>query len=203
MADQPTHEEHASAAGHGHNPLAGEHLIGHVKDADYFEVPRILGGKLYLPQPLLRSEPVVELKTGFPPIDERIEPFDLKLTKFMVLEVIAAVILIVLCTRAAARIKGQHAPRGKLVNAIEAVIVYIRDEIARPAIGHHDADHFMPYLLTIFFFVVSCNLLGMVPWAGSATGALGTTGMLALVTDRKSTRLNSSHIQKSRMPSSA
>ena len=62
------------------------------------------------------------------------------------------------------------------------MVVFIRDEVARPAIGHHDADRFLPYLLTMFFFIVGCNLLGLVPWAGSATGALATTGALALLT---------------------
>ena len=60
--------------------------------------------------------------------------------------------------------------------------MFIRDEVARPAIGHHDADKFLPYLWTIFFFVLTCNLLGMLPWLGSPTGAFGVTGTLALMT---------------------
>jgi F-type H+-transporting ATPase subunit a len=62
------------------------------------------------------------------------------------------------------------------------MVVYIRDEVARPAIGHHDADRFLPFLLTVFFFVLVLNLLGLVPWFGSATGALATTGALAIFT---------------------
>ncbi len=68
------------------------------------------------------------------------------------------------------------------MNLLESMIVFIRDDVARPAIGGHDADRFMPYLLTTFFFIVACNLFGLVPWAGSATGALATTGTLALLT---------------------
>jgi F-type H+-transporting ATPase subunit a len=100
----------------------------------------------------------------------------------MVLEAIAAVVLILLLVLVAWKIKRSNRPKGKLVNALEAMIVFIRDEIARPAIGDHDADRFLPYLLTIFFFIVACNLLGLVPWGGSATGALATTGALAMVT---------------------
>jgi F-type H+-transporting ATPase subunit a len=171
-----------SAHAHGHDPLESSHLIGHVKDAEYFELPRILGGKIQIPQPLKTAEPIATIRVGFKPIDDRIEPFDLKITKFMVLEAVAAVILIVLFSRLAARIKGGKSPKGKLTNALEAMVVFIRDEVARPAIGAHDADHFMPFLLTAFFFIVACNLLGLFPWAGSATGALATTGALAFLT---------------------
>jgi F-type H+-transporting ATPase subunit a len=166
------------------DPFEPSHLIGHVKDADYFEVPRVLapGGKIKLPQPLAQSEPIVSLKIGFAPIDDRVEPLDLRLTKFMVLEVIAALIIAVLFIRLAGRISGGTAPRGRLTNMLESMLLFIRDEVARPAIGKHDADRFLPLLWTLFFFVLGCNLLGLVPWLGSATGALATTGALALVT---------------------
>jgi F-type H+-transporting ATPase subunit a len=62
------------------------------------------------------------------------------------------------------------------------MLLFIRDEVARPAIGKHDADRFMPFLWTVFFFVLICNLLGMVPWAGSPTGAFAATGAMALIT---------------------
>jgi F-type H+-transporting ATPase subunit a len=176
---QPAHGE----AGHGaHDPFAKEHLIGHVKDADYFELPRALGGKVYLPQWFQTKEPIVTIRVGFKAIDDRIEPFDLKITKFMVLEAIVAIVLIALFSLAAARIRRGGAPRGRLTNLLEAMVVYIRDQIARPAIGHHDADRFLPFLLTVFAFVVGCNLFGLLPWAGSATGALATTGAMALLT---------------------
>ena len=65
--------------------------------------------------------------------------------------------------------------------------MFIRDQVARPAIAHdphhnHEADKFLPFLWTMFFFVLTCNLFGILPWLGSATGALATTGALALVT---------------------
>ena len=192
MADSASHngashnDEHdqAHAAGHAsaHNPFEKGHLISHVKDSDYFELPRALGGRIKIPQLFQSHEPLVTIRVGFKPIDDRIEPLDLKITKFMVLELIAAVVIVVLFTRLAARIKKGDAPKGGLTNALEAMVVFIRDEVARPAIGHHDADRFLPYLLTVFFFIVGCNLLGLVPWAGSATGALATTGALAFLT---------------------
>jgi F-type H+-transporting ATPase subunit a len=182
--DHPSRHEQAHEAGHGaaHNPFDKNHLIGHVKDSDYFELPRMLGGKIAIPQFRTSDEPIATFTTGFAPIDDRIEPFELKLTKFMVLEAGVAVILVVLLTAVAARIKRGGPPKGKLVNLFESLVVLIRDEVARPAIGRHDADRFLPFLLTMFVFVLACNLVGLLPWAGSATGALATTGALALMT---------------------
>ena len=172
----------AQHAEHGHDPLGPEHLIGHVKDSDYFELPRFLGGKVQIPQFYKSKEPIATIKIGFLPIDDRIEPLEMKITKFMVLEVVAAILLVAVFTWLASRLKRTDRPQGALVNLLESMIVFIRDDVARPAIGGHDADRFMPYLLTTFFFIVACNLFGLVPWAGSATGALATTGALAFLT---------------------
>ena len=65
---------HADAHAHGHDPFEKGHLIGHVKDTEYFELPRALGGKIAIPQLLKTSEPIATIKTGFKPIDDRIEP---------------------------------------------------------------------------------------------------------------------------------
>ena len=78
-------------AGHGgHDPFDAGHLIGHVKDAPYFEVPRLFSkdGKIHIPQVRDTSEPIVKVSTGFAPIDDMIEPLDMKVTKFMLLEVV-------------------------------------------------------------------------------------------------------------------
>ncbi len=61
------------------------------------------------------------------------------------------------------------------------LLVFIRDEVARPSIGKHDADKYVPFLWNLFFFVLFCNLLGMVPFCGSPTGSLSVTGILALI----------------------
>lgn len=122
------------------------------------------------------------VKTGFAPIDDMLEPMDMKVTKFMVLEVVGAVLVAAVFIRLARLVGTGEKPRGRFWNFFEAMLLFIRDEVARPAIGKHDADRFLPFLWTIFFFVLSCNLLGMVPWAGSPTGALATTGMLAFIT---------------------
>jgi F-type H+-transporting ATPase subunit a len=131
---------------------------GHVKDAYEFHLPKILGGHLALPEIL-----------GF------------RLSKFMVLELVAAGLMLVVFVPLARSIATGRPPRGRLWNAFEMVLVFLRDEVARPAIGRHDADRFLPFIWTMFFFILFCNLLGMIPWAGSPTGSIFVTAALALI----------------------
>jgi F-type H+-transporting ATPase subunit a len=185
------------------NALDPKVLFEHVQDGDYFHVPSFLSphgdGHVYLPQPLASvktnpaGKPIVDAhgrpeyealwqpNTGVELIDRTIQPLDLKLTKFMVLEVIVALILCVLFVGLASRIRGGKLPRGRLWNMLEAALVYLRDKVARPSIGSHDADRFMPLIWTVFFFVLGCNLMGMLPWMGSPTASLAATSALALV----------------------
>ena len=65
---------------------------------------------------------------------------------------------------------------------LEAMLLFFRDKVARPCIGGHEADRFVPFLWTLFFFVLTLNLLGLIPWMGSPTGSLATTAALAMVT---------------------
>ncbi len=169
------------------NPLHPKELFGHVEDTPYFHVPRALTshenhGHINIPQPIALDKPLFELHTGNALLDDTIKPLDLRLTKFMVLEVVIALIICVLFIVLAMRIKGGKVPKGKLWNLLEVFLLYIRNQIARPCIGDHDADRFVPFLWTMFFFVLGCNLMGMIPWMGSPTGALATTGALALTT---------------------
>lgn len=82
-------------------------------------------------------------------------------------------------------------PRG-FSNAIEAICVYFREEVARPSLGHH-TDRFIKYIWSVFFFVLTMNLLGIVPIApisglfgthlgGTATANIWVTGTLAITT---------------------
>ena len=163
------------------------HLIGHIKDADYFEVPRGLaerlggeGGKVHLPQIRESTESIIPMP-DLGPLNDLLEPLDLHFTKFMALELLGAVLLAVFFIGLANHVRQKETPKGRLWNALETMLLFLRDEVARPAIGH-GADKYLPFLWTMFFFVLICNLLGMVPWLGSPTGALATTGALALLT---------------------
>lgn len=173
------------------------HYILHVKDSYYFEVPKSLwryhtlsdvpewlrnkehlslagwkkelDGKILIPQPLGTLKSLYAPQSGF------------CISRFMLLELFAAVVVAFIFIRLADRMKDGDAPKGRVWNFFEAMLLFIRDQVARPAIGHHDAEKFTPFLWTLFFFILTCNLLGMFPWMGSATGALGMTLAMALI----------------------
>jgi F-type H+-transporting ATPase subunit a len=71
-------------------------------------------------------------------------------------------------------------PKG-FVSFIEAFVIFIRDEIAIPTMGKHAAASYVPYLCTTFFFILICNLLGLVPYSTTATGNISVTAGLALM----------------------
>ncbi len=137
-------------------------LIRHVQDSEVFGLPR--GLEVPVPQPF---EAI-----GVP----------LHLTKFMVLELVVAVLMIVVFVPLARRMVSGQRLRGRFWSMFEVMVLFIRDQVARPAIGRRDGDRFLPFLWTIFFFILFLNLIGLVPWGGSPTGAMGVTGALALIT---------------------
>ena len=226
-----------------HNP------IYHLKDAYFFEVPKAfwprtwqtlddvpaflrtpyerehlpmpsvaefndaMAGKILIPQPFGTLDSLYEKQSGF------------CISKYMLLELLLAGILLMIFSRVAKKLRTGEAPKGAFTNLFESMILFVRDQIARPAIdshdhghddhgaahhgheshdghgGHgspalagaggptvtvhrevHDGDRFVPLLLTLFFFVLGCNLLGMVPWAGSPTASFSVTLALAGVT---------------------
>jgi F-type H+-transporting ATPase subunit a len=104
------------------------------------------------------------------------------LTKFMLLELIAAALVVAIFVPLARRMQPGDPPRGKFWNAFESLLTFIRNEVARPCIGEHDADRFVPFLWTMFLFILFCNLLGMIPFMGSPTANISVTGALALCT---------------------
>jgi F-type H+-transporting ATPase subunit a len=106
--------------------------------------------------------------------------FGLQITKFMVLQVIAAGVIIAIFVPIARRAKDGSPPRGPFWNAFEKLLTFIRDDVAKPAIGH-DADRYVPMLWTIFLYVLMCNLLGMFPFMGSPTASISVTGALAVI----------------------
>jgi len=71
---------------------------------------------------------------------------------------------------------------GKAQSLLEMVVVFIRDEVAIKNMGEEDGRRWTPFLLTTFFFIFFCNILGMVPFAASATANISVTGAMALLT---------------------
>jgi F-type H+-transporting ATPase subunit a len=103
------------------------------------------------------------------------------LSKFMILELIAAGLICAVYIPLARKVQQGGVPRGASANFFEVLLTFIRDEVAKPSIGEHDADRFVPFLWTLFLFILFNNLLGMVPLGGSATASVYVTGALALV----------------------
>jgi F-type H+-transporting ATPase subunit a len=246
---EPIHRTAGPFAQEKSAPMSVHNPIYHLKDAFFFEVPKglwrqnwktldevpqflrdgrpditdvaefnhAMDGKILIPQPFGTLDSLYEKKSGF------------CISKYMVLELLLAGILLLVFSRLARRLGSGEAPKGAFANLFEAMILFVRDQIARPAIdshdhghddhghdGHHaqadheghghdahhggpalagaggpavavhrevhDGDRFVPLLLTLFFFVLGCNLLGMVPWAGSPTASVSVTLALAGVT---------------------
>jgi F-type H+-transporting ATPase subunit a len=126
---------------------------------------------------------IVELDAGGHEIGK---PIDISITK-TIAGVIASVIilfwLLFTVARSAEKNKGK-APSG-VQNLLEPIILFIRDEVAKPAIGEHKYEKFMPFLLTLFFFILINNFMGLIPippFGANVTGNIAVTMVLALFT---------------------
>jgi F-type H+-transporting ATPase subunit a len=106
--------------------------------------------------------------------------YDFQITKFMVLEVVAAVLIVAIYVPLARRAVSDELPKGFIWNTFESLLTFVRNQVAVPNIGAHDADRFVPFLWTLFLFVLFCNLLGLFPFLGSPTASITVTGILAL-----------------------
>jgi F-type H+-transporting ATPase subunit a len=102
-----------------------------------------------------------------------------QLTKFMILEVGAAALILLIYIPLSRRSQNGELPKGGWWNAFESLLTFIRNEVAKPNLGEHDADRYVPYLWTLFLFLLFCNLLGLFPFLGSPTASIWVTGALA------------------------
>jgi len=111
-------------------------------------------------------------------------PLDLSITKnvFGVFLAMGILLWLFLSASRSYRLRGLSAPKGAAA-ILEPLILFIRDEIAKPSIGMK-YEKFMPYLLTLFFFILICNLLGLIPFIGgfNITGNIAVTLTLAAFT---------------------
>jgi len=132
-------------------------LVKHVNDAEAFELP--LGIEIELPK-----------------------IFGHQITKFMVLELVVAILMVLIFVPLARKLANDKPPKGRFWNMFEAIVLFLRDGVVRPAVGSHDAHRFLPFILTIFFFILFCNLMGLVPSMGSPTASFRVCAPLAIVT---------------------
>lgn len=111
-------------------------------------------------------------------VDIHLWGMDLSITKHVLMMWIASALLIIVFSLLFRNPK--LVPSG-LANFFEFIIVYLEEEIMRPFLGN-ESRKYAPYLLTAFFFILLCNLLGLVPMGASATGNISVTAGLALLT---------------------
>jgi len=134
-------------------------ILHHVMDANYLDFEPF--GKIYLPQFHLFR-------------------IDLSITKHVFFMWVVVLILIVLLSTVAKSYRKSLIPRG-LTNFLEIIIVFVRDEIVKPTIGH-SYEKFLPYLLTVFFFILFSNFIGLVPFSATVTSNIAVTAALAGLT---------------------
>jgi F-type H+-transporting ATPase subunit a len=106
---------------------------------------------------------------------------DLSPTKHVVFMLVSAVLctlIFVLSARAIARAQARGRPAKGFAGAMEATALWVRQEVILPTIGHH-GEKYVPYLLTLFFFILGMNLLGLFPGGATATGNIAVTAALA------------------------
>lgn len=109
------------------------------------------------------------------------KPLDFSITKNVVTMLIASVLLLVFFIGLAKSYKKGPIPTG-LGRVLEPLVIFIRDEVAIPNIGEKKYRKFMGYLLTVFFFILVLNLLGLTPLGVNVTGNIAITACLALFT---------------------
>jgi F-type H+-transporting ATPase subunit a len=141
---------------HVHDPF--EHVADAIEHWDVLYPP------IQIPVPILRENAKIPIRVS----------------KFAVLELVAAVLICAIFIPLCRYMASGEYPRGAWQNAFESVLTFLRNDVAKPNLGEDAADRYVPFLWTIFLFVLFCNLLGMLPWLGSPTANLYVTGALAL-----------------------
>ena len=109
------------------------------------------------------------------------KPLDFSITKNVAVVMIISVLLLVLFIRLARSYKSNPIPKG-FSRVLEPLVIFVRDEIARPNIGEKKYKKYMNFLLTVFFFIWIINLCGLTPFGVNVTNNIAVTCSLAFMT---------------------
>jgi F-type H+-transporting ATPase subunit a len=170
---------HGEAAGEHHVAgcerfATGDYITPHISDSHCMEVPGF--------PKFWEAHHVVLPK--WDPIQIGPVALDMSPTKHVVFLLLGATIVALLMLLvAAAHTRHTHQigrPKG-FAAGMEAMVLYIRNEVAIPNLGPH-GEGYAPYILTLFFFILTLNLLGLIPFGSTATGNISVTATLALIT---------------------
>jgi F-type H+-transporting ATPase subunit a len=156
--------EHVQEAGHAAEEEHEFDILHHIMDSREIELPG--GAAIHLPA------------AG----SWMVGPIDMTPTKHVVFLVLSALVVLLILIPAGQMAKRDHerAPRGRRHNAIEALILFLRDDVVMRNIGH-GGDRYVPFVLTLFFFILISNLFGLLPWGATATANVSVTAALALM----------------------
>ena len=160
-----SHFEHGHVVYEGYQLMDEEYQEEHKLDPLVYKV-----GKIYAVN-----------EAGVP--DASVKVYDLSLGRNAVQMLISVILLIIIMNRIAGKYtKGQGvrtAPTG-FQNALEPVITFVRDEVGKSNLGSR-YEKYMPFLLTIFFFILINNLIGLIPGTANVTGNIAFTAVLGIV----------------------
>lgn len=142
-----------------------EMILHHLADSHEWETPF---GTVHLPQ--------------WAPVHIGPLTIDFSITKHVLFMMIAAALVaitLIIAARDAARDhRAGRGPKGA-ANVVEALILFLRDEVAIKNIGK-GGEKYVPYVVAVFFFILFCNALGLLPWGASPTGNVSVTAALAI-----------------------
>lgn len=176
-AETPAAEAHDEHAGHAH---ATEPAAAHAETPEYhaYNGYAMVHEKIYLTD---AQGKLTFDEHGHP---TNAQPLDLSITKtvFGMFMALFLLVFVMLKVAGAYKKRGMAAPKG-LQSFLEPIILFVRDDVAKPSIGAK-YDRFMPYLLSVFFFILFANLIGLIPFIGgfNVTGNIAITLVLALIT---------------------
>lgn len=203
---QPVHESETEEA---KGVDAGGILMGHILDAHEYHFADINGHPITLPLPVILYSPQKGLSffmssklehghavhNGYQLIDNKIvavkeagviddavQVYDLSITRNVAQMLLSVIVLLWLFISIANSYKKQgihSAPKG-VQNALEPVITFIRDEVGKVNLGRK-YEKYMPYLLTVFFFILINALMGLLPGSANVTGNIAFTLVLGVI----------------------
>jgi F-type H+-transporting ATPase subunit a len=169
----PAHHDLAAHAACGAHS-ADDIITPHITDSHCLEVPGF---------PKFWEPHEVELPRWTPIVIGRVA-IDLSPTKHVVMLIVAASLCAAILLFAAWSHKRHSHEVGRpkgFAAGIEAMVLYIRNEVAIPNLGHH-GERYAPFIMGLFFFILIANLLGLIPFGSTATGNISVTATLAIIT---------------------
>ena len=154
----------------------------HHGHADY-KGYRLVGGGIE------KEEIICVDESGQPRLDEAgnvIKPLDFSITKVAaaIMIIVLMLIVMIMIAKNGYKKRENQAPKG-LQSLVEMLVVFVRDSIVRPMIGEAHYQKYLPYLLTLFFFIFFSNCMGLIPFfpaGANVTGNLAVTATLAVIT---------------------